>query len=196
MATCPPLPAAEGSGAVSPACGVGGNPLASASARRSQVETLQPQVDLPALLAGKGHGADHEEGPVALQAVDEAHDLRVFAADAGFHRDFSQVGAGLALRVLDAREPHARRPLPDRRCARRWRSSWAGCACHRRPASGAGFFHALVQAAQRGGLKFQRLELNLLAGQGIGGAAVGGGPVQPRRTEKPITSRSRTANPA
>ena len=85
-----------------------GSPLASASARRSQVETLQPQIHQAALLAGQRHGADDKEGLVALQAVDEAHDLRIFAADAGVHRDLCQIGAGLALRVLHAREADAR----------------------------------------------------------------------------------------
>ncbi len=76
----------------------------------------EAEVDLAALLAGEGHGADDEEGLIALEAVDEAHDLRVFAADAGFHGDLSEVGPGLALGVLTRvrRTPEATSRSPMR----------------------------------------------------------------------------------
>ena len=43
---------------------------------------------------------------------------------------------------------------------------------------GARFIDALVEAAKGSGLQIEGLQLDLLAGQGVGGLAVGGGPVQ------------------
>ena len=138
----------------------------------------EAEIDLAALLAGESHGADDKEGLVALEAVDEAHDLRVFAADAGFHGDLSEVGTGLALRVLDAGEANAggHFEIADARGDGGvvGRNALVEEGAHLR----AGFVDALVEAAQGGGLQVERLELDLLAGEGVSGAGVDGGPVE------------------
>src|SRR5208337_801143 len=71
----------------------------------------QTQIHKAALLAGQSHGANDEEHGIALQAVDETHDGGIVAADAGVHADFREAGAGIALRVLHAREAHPRGDL-------------------------------------------------------------------------------------
>ena len=75
--------------------------------------------------------ADDKEVLVALQAVDKAHDLRVDAADAASMEISVRLTGGpcgSAPATADARSD-----LQIADADLRWRSSWAGCALHRRP---------------------------------------------------------------
>ena len=68
----------------------------------------EAKIHEAALLAGEGHGTDHEECVAALEAVHEMHDLLVLAPNARIYRDFSEVACGCFWGLLKAGDSHAR----------------------------------------------------------------------------------------
>ena len=183
---CPPCrwQAGGGAGVSSPGFRSGRQAAGSASAGRSQVETRRRRLTWPPCCPVRAMARMTKKVWSRSRLLTKRMICGIFAADAGIHGDFSEVGAGLALGVLDAGEADAGCDLEiadargDGGIVGRDALQEEGLHL------GRGSVDTLVEAAQGSGLKVEGLQLDLLAGQGVGGAAVGGGPVQTKADGK------------